>query len=128
MAMDEPEYLRRLGFEHQLIGRRVGWLLTSQTILLTAYGFTLEKSGPAADLYRRGLPWVGVLLALAVLCGVVAAALAKYHTWQDFRTDNPSARWGVRTYVTVIGLVPDFTLPTIFAVVWLMLVCWVPGS
>src|SRR5262245_45842430 len=102
--MNEAEYLRRLGFEHELIGRRIGWLLTSQSILFTAYGLTLEKHNPAANLYRLWIPRLGPLLAFAVLCGVIAAALAKFRTWRDFRKDNPRAYWGVRTYITVISL------------------------
>src|SRR5205809_5789770 len=119
--MDEPEYHRRLGFEHELIGRRIGWLLTSQSILFTAYGLTLDKQGHAADLYRLWIPRLGPLLAFAVLCGVIAAALAKYRTWRDFQKDNPSAFWGVRTYITIIGLIPDFALPLIFASIWMVL-------
>jgi hypothetical protein len=124
--MDEAEYLKRLGFEHELIERRIGWLLTSQSILLTAYALALDKPG-SADLFRLWVPRVGLLLALAVLCGVIAAALAKYHTWRDFQKKELSAQWGVRTYVTVIGLIPDFTLPVIFACVWLVLI-WKSGG
>lgn len=119
--MDEKEYLRRLGFEHELIGRRIGWLLTSQSILLAAYGLAIDKAGHAADLYRLWIPRVGPLLALAVLFGVIAAALAKYCTYRDFQEDNPSANWGVRTYITVLGLVPDFALPIIFTFVWIVI-------
>jgi len=123
--MDEPEYLRRLGFEHELIGRRIGWLLASQTILLTAYGLTLDKGkdGPATETYRFWIPRIGLLVALVVLFGVVAAALAKYQTWRDFREENSCAEWGVRTYITLIGLVPDFGLPITFAFAWLVLAC-----
>ncbi len=123
--MEEPEYLRRLGFEHELIGRRIGWLLTSQTILLAAYGLTLDKGkeGRATETYRFWIPRIGLLVALVVLFGVVAAALAKYGTWRDFKKEHHCAEWGVRTYSTLIGLVPDFGLPIIFAFAWLMLAC-----
>jgi hypothetical protein len=45
--MDKSEYAERLKFEHELINRRVTWLLTSQSILFAAYGVALEK--PAAE-------------------------------------------------------------------------------
>lgn len=47
--MDRAEYTRRLEFEHELISRRIGWLLTSQTILLTAYGFVISNPNPGAE-------------------------------------------------------------------------------
>ena len=116
--MEEREYLRRLEFEHDLINRRMGWLLTSQTILLGAYGLTLDKTGATADLYRRAIPTLGLWSAIAVLLGVTASALAKFFTFWDFRRDHPSAQWGVRTCITILGLVPDFSLPTIFVLAW----------
>ena len=32
------DYMNRLDFEHELINRRVTWLLTSQSILFAIYG------------------------------------------------------------------------------------------
>lgn len=122
MIKDEDDYLRRLGFEHELINRRIGWLLTSQSILLVAYGLTLGQKVPqAADQFQRSVPIVGLLVSYAVLCGVVAAVLAKRHIFLEYRKGNPSAKWGAETYVTWIGLIPDFALPMIFAWVWLVL-------
>ena len=119
-ATSQPEYFRRLEFEHELIGRRIGWLLTSQTILLAAYGFSLGKEMPqaAAPFFQRLIPIVGLSVSVTVLFGVFAGVLAKYHTWKDFE----QTEWGIRTHVTYIGLVPDFALPVIFALVWGVLV------
>ena len=96
-------------------GRRIGWLFTSQSILSGAYGFTLERPGPTVALYRRAIPILGSLMATAVLVGVVASALATYFTWLDFETDHRGAHWGVRTPITILGLIPDFILPMMFA-------------
>ena len=35
---DENDYFEKLKFEHELLSRRVTWLLASQTILFAAYG------------------------------------------------------------------------------------------
>lgn len=35
---NEDKYFKRLEFEHELINRRLTWLLSSQTILFAAYG------------------------------------------------------------------------------------------
>jgi hypothetical protein len=122
MIKDDEDYLRRLGFEHELINRRIGWLLTSQSILLLAYGLTVGQKVPqAADRFRQVVPIVGLLISYAVLCGVVAAVLAKRHIFLEYRTENKAAKWGAETYVTWIGLIPDFALPMIFAWVWLAL-------
>ena len=118
--MDRTEYTRRLEFEHELIGRQIGWLLTSQTILLTAYGYIISNPNPATDGYKGIIPIVATLLAVAVLFGVVAAFLAKLRSWQDFKVEsgNTQEPFGVRTYITYIGLVPDFALPLVFAIAW----------
>ncbi len=118
--MDRTEYTRRLEFEHELIGRQIGWLLTSQTILLTAYGFVLSNPNPATKGFKDFLPIVATLLAVAVLFGVMAAFLAKLRTWQDFKvaSGNTNEPFGVRTHITYLGLIPDFALPLVFAIAW----------
>lgn len=120
--MRETEYLRRLEFEHELIGRRIGWLLTSQGLLLAAYGVTLDNCSAAALELQWWIKMVGFLVSIAVLFGVVAGVLAKWQTYQDFRgPQRPPGGWppwGVSTPATWIGLIPDFALPVIFAVVW----------
>jgi hypothetical protein len=121
LLMGETEYLRRLGFEHELIERRIGWLLASQSLLLTGYALALGKSDDAAQSYRHWVSFIGPLLAIAVWCGVLAAILAKYRTWRDYQKGDPTATWGVRTSITLLGLVPDFFLPLIFTFVWVML-------
>jgi hypothetical protein len=118
--MDRAEYTRRLEFEHELIGRQIGWLLTSQTILLTAYGFVISNPNPATAEFKGIIPIVATVVSVAVLFGVVAAFLAKLRTWQDFKahSGNTKEPFGVRTHITYIGLVPDFALPLVFAIAW----------
>lgn len=118
--MDRTEYTRRLEFEHQLIGRQIGWLLTSQTFLLTAYGFVISQSTPAIQRFKDFLPIIATLVAVVVLFGVTASFLAKLRTWQDFKlaSGNIQEPFGVRTYITYLGLVPDFALPIVFAIAW----------
>jgi hypothetical protein len=81
----------------------------------------LDKTSSVADLYRLWIPRVGPLLALAVFFGVIGAVLAKYRIWRDFLTVDSKAHWGIRTYITVIGLIPDLAMPVIFALVWVVL-------
>ena len=123
--MTPDDYSARLRFEHELISRRVGWLLTSQGLLFAAYGVTLGKQEPAALQFRMTLPVLGTALALAVLCGVLASFFAKLRTWQDFRrSGHPNEPFWVRTWITYLGFVPDFVLPLAFAAAWLVVLAW----
>ena len=118
--MDRTEYTRRLEFEHELIGRQIGWLLTSQAFLFAAYGFVIDHSTPATQKLKDFLPIIATLVALAALFGVTASFLAKLRTWQDFKvaSGNTTEPFGVRTHITYLGLLPDFAIPLMFAVAW----------
>lgn len=82
-----------------------------------------------------------------ILLGIIAAAIAKYKSYRDFSKlhdnvkcnisgnydKNTSARrninlkrdlndfrfeWGVRKWITGLGLIPDLFLPILFILVW----------
>lgn len=91
--------------------------------MIAAHGLTLDEGSRAATLYRGAIPVVGATLAIAVLVGVFAAACAKICTWLDLRSGLGMKRepFGVRTWITFIGLIPDFTIPLLFAFAWLFL-------
>ena len=120
--MEKGEYSERLKFEHELINRRVTWLLTSQTILFAAYGVALAN--PGHGLFLTTVALTGGLIAILVLFGVVAAFAAKYCTWTDFKNSgNAAEQFWVRTWITYIGFIPEFALPLVFAVAWMTLFC-----
>ena len=39
----EPSYFEKLKFERELLNRRITWLLTSQSILFSAYGLAVKN-------------------------------------------------------------------------------------
>jgi hypothetical protein len=105
-------------FEHELIDRRLTWLLTSESLLFAAYGIALEK----APSFLQTVAVVGLLISGAVFVGVVASILAKIFTWCNYRrqTGKHKEELWVRTWVTIMGFVPDLTLPIVFAWAWRM--------
>jgi hypothetical protein len=111
----------RLRFEHELINRRLTWLLSSQSILFAAYGVALRTGGPGTsaseivDLFLRVTAITGTVIAILILIGVVAGILAKRTVWKD----SKEKQFGVRTWITYLGLVPDVLLPIVFAVAWI---------
>lgn len=114
--MERVEYAERLKFEHELINRRVTWLLTSQTILFAAYGVALDKGATA---FLKTVAITGAAVAVLVLFGVLASFTAKYCTWRDFRSSGHATEpFWVRTWITYVGSIPEFTLPLVFATAW----------
>lgn len=119
--MDRLEYSQRLNFEHELINRRVTWLLTSQAILFAAYGVVLTEFEPSG-LFLKTIALVGSLIAILVWVGILAAFAAKICTWRDFKkSGNPYEPFWVRTSITWVGFIPEFALPLVFAGAWLFL-------
>jgi hypothetical protein len=119
--MDRQEYSDSLKFEHELINRRLTWLLTSETILFAGYGLAIDKAGTAEA--AKILPVIagaGISIAAFILLGVCAAATAKYCAWQDFRkaSGKKQEQFGTRTWITSVGFVADFALPVIFIFAW----------
>jgi len=110
-------------FEHELIDRRLNWLLASETILFAAYGLALDKAALISHSFLKAVAFVGLLISAAVFVGVVASLLAKFFIWRDFTKlhGNESEQFWVRTRTTVMGFVPDLTLPIVFAIAWVRL-------
>jgi hypothetical protein len=122
-TMKRKEYSRRLEFEHELINRRVTWLLTSQSILFAAYGVVMQHSNQqgAAQLLKS-MATIGPLICGSVLLGIVAAFLAKYRAWRRFKGDGHEGEpFGVETWITYLGFAPEIALPYMFAIAWTIL-------
>ena len=132
------EYSDRQKFEHELINRRVTWLLTSQTILFAAYGIGASKGIVISQQFLCVVSACGLLSSFLLFLGIVAGALAKWRSWKDYldllqnlnnevygskisvpkEHDKLRKNWGVRTEITILALVPDLFLPLIFLGAW----------
>ena len=126
MPTNEDKTFERQKFEHELINRRLTWLLSSQTILFAAYGVAIglrpTATEPVAesdvvDFFLNVTAITGAFIACLILIGVIAGIRAKYWVWKD----SGENEWGVRTQVTVLAQVPDTLLPVVFAVAWILL-------
>lgn len=119
--MDERSKFEERGkFEHELLNRRVTWLLTSQTILFAAYGLSISEKSDG-KVFREVIPIVGIVLSSIILIGIIAAFIAKIVAWRDFRSSDEKYKkepLGIKTWITVMGYIPDFFIPIIFTVAW----------
>ena len=125
------DQVKGLEFEHELINRKITWLLTSQSLLFAALGLTLASS--SLEIVR-----IIASLGLAV-CVVVAIALAgniaaKRFVHLDYKRreqslGSPEPRWGVRgngeiefgvrSFTTWLGIAADLAVPLVFAGAWI---------
>ncbi|HOY12485.1 MAG TPA: hypothetical protein PLY70_05065 [Saprospiraceae bacterium] len=109
---------KRMHFEHDLINRRLSWLLTSQSILFAAMALAFEDSELCEKhkTFIELIPVMGGVISLSIFSGVLAGAFAKYKIWKKSESDE----WGVRTWITRWALLgTDLLLPIIFAIIWL---------
>jgi hypothetical protein len=134
-------YSARQEFEHDLINRRVTWLLTFQGILFVAYGLGRSNAHDLPPTFSTVIASCGVASGLAAFVGIFAAAWAKRQNWQDYvslakladvdddqcrtarqeKLDEFRREWGVRTRITKWGLAPDFFFPFLFISAWVTL-------
>lgn len=102
------------------MNQRITWLLTSQTILFAAYGFTLTAKGKLAINFQTVIAASGMTAAILMLIGILAGLHAKRAVWRDYRKGyNPRQKWGVRTGATWACLVPDVFTPVVFVGAWM---------
>lgn len=127
----------RQELEHDLINRKTSWWLTGQTILFAAYGVTLRSDFvDKSSEFRMVIALSGFAVAVVTLIGVLALITSKILSWWDYNKfysafpnvrllprplNGRSYQWGVRTWNTPITLLPDVSLPVIFALAWLFL-------
>ena len=137
------DYIHGYEHEHELIDRKETWLLTSQTILFAALGLTLQAKTPAVKLILV-IAGVGLFLCVAITLGLVGNVSAKRCLYSDYKhfvnsTDSASTKipkipsstktpwgkreageveFGVRTPLTVLGIITDFLIPLAFAGAW----------
>lgn len=126
MQSNEDKTFERLRFEHELINRRLTWLLSSQSILFAAYGVAAGLSAAQTDtaaqsdiagFFLNVTAITGAFISGLILIGVIAGILAKRTVWKD----SQQKEFGVRTWTTYLGLVPDTLLPIVFGVAWIFI-------
>lgn len=118
----QEKYENRQGIEHELINRRLTWLLSSQSILFAALAFVLGKD---ADLKLKMIFFdivstLGLGISLLILLGVSMGMMAKYTSWYDVNkgVQKTGIPLGVRTWITTIAIIPDVCMPVLFAWAW----------
>lgn len=124
---DELEkHEKSMYFEHELINRRLSWLLTSQSILFAAMALVVDgvdlsikdNLSARSEEFIKVIPIMGAVISLSIFSGVLAGAIAKYRIWKESKLKH----WGVRTWITRWALLgTDLLLPIIFAIIWLYL-------
>lgn len=122
------EELKERGeFEHELLNRRVTWLLTSQTILFAAYGLSFNENvnGTAVTEFRMVVPLLGLIISFVIWLGINAAFLAKITALKKFNEKvetKDKQPLGVKTGITLMGYIPDFSIPIVFMFAWYWLI------
>jgi hypothetical protein len=111
---DTTGFSNRLEFEHVLINRRLTWLLTTQSILFAAYGLA-TRADKAAEVFLAVTPIAGIAVSGMIFIGILCGVFAKWYTWQD----SEKKEFGVRTWITILALLPDLMLPVVFALAWI---------
>src|ERR1700683_324232 len=153
------DYAKR---EDNLVNWRLSWNLAAQGLLLAAFGLTIQKLFDACESnspvgFKLGLlkilvlalPVVGFLISTSSALGVLAASLALKELQRKWREDigaqfraADAGAWGQLPGLTgggspsahALGMIPAFTLPWIFSLVWFFLffpglaaICNCPG-
>ncbi len=122
----EEKYFEQLKFEHELINRRITWLLTSQTIMISAYGLILNGySFHVPDFFIETLKWMGFCICVSIFISIMASFFAKWCAREDYKvaTRKEEVQLGVRTWITFLGFFAEFVISTLFIVVWIVFLC-----
>ena len=120
---DLEKYNQQLQIEHELINRKLTWLLSSQSILFASLAFMLGKDVQAERqaLFFKIVSWLGIGISLLIFVGVLMAVASKVASWQDYNRHKSKANrepMGVRNWITAIALMPDIFMPIAFVVAW----------
>jgi hypothetical protein len=124
-------YDERQKFEHELIDRKLRWLLMSQTILFAALalvfsnGKTNDADKPFLTIF---LSCLGLVTSALMTIGVLFAVLGKRRNYKDELRKQESNRpleykqnpiqWGVRTKLTDVATFSDYAMPIVFFLAW----------
>jgi len=119
MTHDEYKDLReKWTHEDNLINHRLGWLLTSQTILFAGYGVLLQKQQIPQERVSFMLTLIaglGAVTSALLLLSVVAAIVALFALRKCNQKLNPDG------IAFLLGIVTPIGLPLVFFVAWIVL-------
>src|ERR1700716_677265 len=124
MPTELERFTERERFEHELINRRLTWLLTSQSLLFAAFGVALraEKLTEFTKVFLRATTLTGISIAAFIWIGVVAGIFAKVTAWRDYKRDHDAkAQLCLRNWITYSALAPDVFMPIVFALAWIFI-------
>lgn len=123
------EYDNRQKFEHELIHRRITWLLSTQSLLFAGAAIAIEKQ-PFVII----ISLVGIIISIFIFIGVISGIKAKRQNYLDElgkqQNENKSSyesnplQWGVRTDITEKAMFTDQALPIVFALAWGAILLW----
>lgn len=140
LAFEEEVHGReRWWREDELINQRTTWLLTTQAVLGTAYGFVryriaelthqnLAKSladfklEPYLDtlrLFAHCLVAIGIIGSMVTLIGILAAHQAQRALQRQYRRPL-----GVTNLTTFLGHFTALATPALFIIAWALAACW----
>lgn len=79
------DYNDRQQFEHELLNRKITWLLMAQTILFAADGVTFGGKGDGLERFRNVVAASGLSIAAIVFVAAVALLNSKRLSWKAYR-------------------------------------------
>jgi hypothetical protein len=106
--------------------------LSSQTILFAGLALVLGKDSTAnKKLFLITISSLGFIISVCIFISVLMTIIAKYQNFKDEldkqKKEKPEAyqkkpiQWGVRTRITLIAVLADISVPSIFAVTWIII-------
>ena len=122
-------YDERQKFEHELIDRKLNWMLTSQTILFAALALIFGKDdGTDKPFLTIVVCSLGLATSALTATGVLFAVLGKRRNFRDelkkqkdnrpLEFEQNRVQWGVRTELTRIATLADCAMPVVFFLAW----------
>lgn len=109
------DMLHRIVHEDDLINHRMGWLLTSQSILFGTYA--LQPSLSSQPLLHL-VPWIAVSSCLFIYTSIIAAVLATRCFVREFERAFPHIHIAGPPLTHLLGLLSPVLLPLVFIGVW----------
>ncbi len=117
--IDQDFYRKWMEHEDSLIDKRMGWLLTSQSILFAAYAIVLaqkESEMPPSLNVLKIIPLIALVSGVSIFVSIVAALTV----WRWIRRKFPKDDTLTGPHVThFLGLQSYVILPSIFISAWL---------
>lgn len=123
---EQRDYARDLWWrEHELMNHRLTWLGVVQTLLFTAYGFSVVS----ALGFEIIISYAGILTAVIIFLGTIAAVVAQINLSPKINGQGKTFPLGIRTTTTLLGWMPPVLIPLLSFGVWVyLLACYEPPT